>query len=204
MKKKVLILLTLLYFLCCFISVDADTNVKVGETKKIFSNAACIISDCTSSSPSLEVAYNANYCNGTGKSAGEATVEITCSGQEKKVLQVKVIDENAINPIISSDDDDNYSSIDTAKVNCSSLGLLRKDLQGIFKLLKFAAPIIVVVMSTYDFIRAVVGKVDGEMKKAFKKLLKRFVFAMLLFFLPNILDFFLGLIDPSYSTCINS
>lgn len=204
MKRKVLILLTILYFMFCFVRVDAETSVRVGETKEIFNNAACIITNCTSSSSSLTVSYNGNLCKGTGVSEGEVTVEISCSGAEKQTLNVKIIDESSTTTTTTTREDDLYDDVSTAEVNCSSLGMLRKDLQGIFKLFKYAAPILVVLMSTYDFIKAITGKVDGEMKKVFMKFLKRFVFALILFFLPNVLDFLLGLIDPSYSTCINS
>lgn len=87
---------------------------------------------------------------------------------------------------------------------CSPLGALRKDLNGIFNIMKILAPILVVVMSAYDFVKALAGKADDEIKKVFKKFLKRLVFVMILFFLPTLLDFFLGLVDSGYSTCINS
>ena len=46
-------------------------------------------------------------------------------------------------------------------------------------------------------------EVEGDTKKAFMKFIKRLVFAIIFFFLPTILNFFLGLIDPSYSTCVD-
>ena len=87
---------------------------------------------------------------------------------------------------------------------CSALGNILKDLQGVFAAAKILVPILVVVMSAYDFIKAITGKVDGEIKTAFTKFTKRLIFAVIFFFLPSILNFFLGLIDPTYSTCINS
>lgn len=105
----------------------------------------------------------------------------------------------------NTDYDDIYSKVDSdTPVNCGTLGLLRDDLQGIFKVFKIVAPIFVIIFSTYDFIKAITGKVEGEMKKAFTKLLKRLLFAVILFFLPNILDWFLGLISEDYSTCIRN
>lgn len=95
-----------------------------------------------------------------------------------------------------------YENIANAKIYCDSLDLLLQDIEGAFNIFKIVAPIFVVLMSTFDFIRAIVGKVDGDMKKAFVKLMKRFVFAIILFFLPIIINFFLGLWDPNYSTCI--
>ena len=91
-----------------------------------------------------------------------------------------------------------------AAATCSPLGVLKKDIQGIFNIVKIVAPIIVVVFSIYDFIKAMSGKVEGEIKKAFVKLLKRIIFSVVLFFLPTILDWVLGLVDPGYNTCINA
>ena len=89
-----------------------------------------------------------------------------------------------------------------AKTTCSPLGKLRDDIQGIFNLCKIVVPIIVVVFSIYDFIKAMTGKVEGDVKKAFQKLLKRLLFAVIFFFLPTLLDYILGLVDPGYNTCI--
>ena len=180
------------FFKFFIVKVDADTNVKVGETTKIFSNSACVITDCTSLSSALEVSFNENYCQGKGISKEEAvTVEVACKDQGNQTLKVNVLGENES----VSNTKDIYANIEDAQqVQCSALGDLRKDIQGIFN----------IVMSTYDFIRAIAGKVEGETKKAFQKFLKRLAFAIILFFLPNLLDFLLGLIDPSYTTCINS
>lgn len=100
--------------------------------------------------------------------------------------------------------DDPYKDIGSNNVNCDTLGTLRKDLNSVFNIIKIVAPILIIVFSIYDFIKAAAGKVEGEMKKAFSKLLKRIIFAVILFFLPTILDYFLGLVNPGYTTCINS
>ncbi len=202
MKKKILIFLSFFLLLCFIVKVDADTNVKVGETTKIFSNSACVITDCTSLSSALEVSFNENYCQGKGISKEEAvTVEVACKDQGNQTLKVNVLGENES----VSNTKDIYANIEDAQqVQCSALGDLRKDIQGIFNIVKIVVPGLIIVMSTYDFIRAIAGKVEGETKKAFQKFLKRLAFAIILFFLPNLLDFLLGLIDPSYTTCINS
>ena len=116
------------------------------------------------------------------------TAEIKNISNEIQVLQV----ENEYNEVIEG------------VADCSALGLLHKDLQGILNVIKWVAPILVVAMSVYDFIKAITGKVDGEAKKAFQKMLKRLIFAVILFFLPMILDYFLGLVDPSWETCLNN
>lgn len=203
MKRMIKILLILCVV---FLSklVYADTNIKVGETTKIFENASCKITSCTTSDSSVTLSFDENSCSATGKSKGEAKVEIVCDGQtEKKNINIKISDKNDSSSTTIDDDTTLYDNVTSAEVNCSSLGLLRKDLQGIFTLFKIIAPILVVVLSIYDFIKALTGKVEGETKKVFMKLIKRLVFAMILFFLPGVLDFFLGLVDPGYTTCIN-
>jgi len=99
-------------------------------------------------------------------------------------------------------DDDAYQNIGTATTDCKSLGLFKDDLNMIFKIIKIVAPILVIVFSVYDFIKAAAGKVEGEMKKAFSKLLKRMIFAIILFFLPTVLNYFLGLAIPGFEGCI--
>lgn len=99
-------------------------------------------------------------------------------------------------------DDDAYQNIGSATVNCGSLGLFKDDLNMIFKIIKIVAPILVIVFSVYDFIKAAAGKVEGEIKKAFSKLLKRLLFAIILFFLPTVLNYFLSLAIPGFEGCI--
>lgn len=91
-----------------------------------------------------------------------------------------------------------------ASTVCSPLGVLKQDIQGAFNVVKIVAPILVIVFGIYDFIKAMTGKVEGDMKKAFQKLMKRIIFAIILFFLPMILDWILGLVDPGYNTCITA
>ena len=118
--------------------------------------------------------------------------------EEVKTQNIRVYDA----PVLMADT--NYNNVtNSQQLKCSSLGSLMKDIQGIFNVFKIAVPIIVVFASTYDFIKAVATKVEGETKTAFQRLLKRLLFAMVLFFIPNLINFFLGLIDPSYSSCVN-
>ena len=201
--KKIINLILIIYVCFFGISVYADTNIKVGESKT-FKNASCKVTNCISSTNNVTISFDENECKYTGASIGEALVEVTCEGKtEPQKININVKDKN-VNNSNGNYSTTLYDNVTNSEVNCSSLGMLRKDLQGIFKIFKIVAPILVIVLSIYDFIKAITGKVDGEMKKVFMKLLKRLAFALILFFLPNILDFFLGLVDSGYSTCINS
>lgn len=196
MKK--IIALILIFIGCLSINVNADTSIKVGE-EGTFKNNSCKITSCTSNNNNVSVTFDENSCKYSGISVGSSTINVVCEDNSKS----QTISVNVVDGTVSTNNNDQYADITTAEVNCDSLGLLRKDLQGIFKVFKIVAPILVIVFSTYDFIKALTGKVEGEMKKAFTKFLKRLLFAVILFFLPSILDWFLGLIDNGYTTCIN-
>ena len=107
--------------------------------------------------------------------------------------------------LFNIDTDGNYNDVTASeKIECDKLGILNEDIKSLFKIVKIIVPILVVVFSIYDFVKAFTGKVEGEMKKAFMKLVKRFIFAVILFFLPDLLELVLKWVDPRYTTCINS
>ncbi len=87
-------------------------------------------------------------------------------------------------------------------VNCNSMGDLKTDLNNLFNVLKIVIPLLVIGLSMYDFIKAITAKDDKDIKKAFQKLIKRFVYAVLLFFLPVLINLLLDLIGTNSSVCI--
>lgn len=203
--KKIIKMLLIICVVFSIKTVNADTYMRVGETTNIFKNSSCKITSCSSTSDAVSLTFDEASCSATGEKKGAAKIEITCDGEvEKKNININVLDANATINTGDNYDSTLYDNVVSAEVNCSTLGSLRGDLQGIFNVFKIVAPILVIAMSVYDFIKAFTGKVEGEMKKAFTKLVKRLIFAVILFFLPNILDFFLGLVDPGYTTCINN
>ena len=74
-------------------------------------------------------------------------------------------------------------------------------LQQILNFIKIIGPILVVVLSSVDFIQVIVKSDDEAMAKAQKKLIKRLILAALLFFIPTlvqtILDIFGITGDPT-------
>ena len=74
-------------------------------------------------------------------------------------------------------------------------------LQQILNFIKVIGPILVVVLSSIDFIQVIVKSDDEAMAKAQKKLIKRLILAALLFFIPTlvqaILDIFGITGDPT-------
>ena len=92
-----------------------------------------------------------------------------------------------------------------AEVNCNSLfsDEIKADLENILKIMRIAAPLVVILFTTFEFISAMVSNDKEALNKAASKLMKRLVLVALLFFLPIILNLLLSFIDAKYSTCIS-
>lgn len=86
--------------------------------------------------------------------------------------------------------------------NCSSLGNFKGDLENIFKAFKIVAPILTLVLSSFEFLSAITSKQAEGLKGATKKFTTRLVLVVILYFLPIILDLILDLAFPGASTCI--
>lgn len=86
--------------------------------------------------------------------------------------------------------------IESEAINCESIfksngeyNSLYYALQDAFNVIKFAAPILVVVLSTIDYVKAITSHDAEGLKKANEKFIKRLVIGILIFLLPFILDF---------------
>lgn len=99
--------------------------------------------------------------------------------------------------------------IENDNINCNSIFVKNGEynqlyyvLQDGFTLIKFAAPILVIVLSSMDYIKAIVSHDAEDLKKANGKFTKRLVIGVLIFLLPFLLDFLFeafGLFD--LNTC---
>lgn len=64
-----------------------------------------------------------------------------------------------------------------------------KDLYGILKIFKIAAPLIIVALTIWEVVNSLLkGDVTSEFKTLYKKFLKRLMYAVILFFLPILVD----------------
>lgn len=88
---------------------------------------------------------------------------------------------------------------------CDSLlgPAFKKDLEQIFKIMLVAGPLIVVVLTSVEFISAIASKDDDAIKKCTAKLTTRLILVAVLFFLPILLNLLLSFLDEKYTTCIN-
>ena len=82
------------------------------------------------------------------------------------------------------------------------LNELGEFVDGLFTLIKIAAPALVIILSTVDYVKAITNSDDSSMKKVTQKIGKRIIFGFLIFLLPFLLDLLFhlfGLYD--LSTC---
>ncbi|MBR1417076.1 MAG: hypothetical protein IJ572_04590 [Bacilli bacterium] len=74
-------------------------------------------------------------------------------------------------------------------------------LQVIFNIIKFLGPVLVLLMTILDLVRLTAEqKQDGELKKLGVKTVKRFLYAVILFVLPSLINGIFELIGL-YGTC---
>lgn len=72
---------------------------------------------------------------------------------------------------------------------------------NVLKWAKYIAPILVIILSILDFIKAIAAQNDDDMKKAQGKFVKRLIVAALLFLLPLIINFMLKTFGLYNSAC---
>ena len=80
---------------------------------------------------------------------------------------------------------------------CGDLGSVIKILKAIYVLLQWAIPIVLILFGAIDLGKAVIASKEDEMKKAQSTLIKRIVYAVVIFFLFAIVSLVIGLVADS-------
>ena len=73
-------------------------------------------------------------------------------------------------------------------------------LQIAFTIMKFAGPLLCIIFSSIEFVKAVVADDKDALTKATKKSITRVVLALVMFFVPVLVDFLFPLLG-FYGTC---
>lgn len=77
------------------------------------------------------------------------------------------------------------------------LGPVIKLATNVVKILQFAIPIALIIYGMIDLGKAVIAGKEDEMKKAQGTLLKRFIYAVLIFFVVILVNFVIGLVSDT-------
>lgn len=136
-------------------------------------------------------------------------------------LQLTVVDQNGINPEYENDRESsdrieeitqelekrkeewkNYEgsiSFGTPIINATCEGILGPDLLDDISLvltwIRIAVPIIVILLGSMDFAKAVLSDEQQELKKATSRFVKRCIIAVAIFFVPSIIMYLISFID---------
>lgn len=83
-----------------------------------------------------------------------------------------------------------YAEKSYAEKKCEGVlsGEFTEFLQNVFGLMKIAGPILVIIMTTADLIKAVASGGKDDLSKLGSKTIKRLIYAVLLFVIPSLLD----------------
>lgn len=96
---------------------------------------------------------------------------------------------------------ENENNSGDSDTDCNVLGEFGKDLQSIFNVFKIVAPILTLVLSTYDFVVSITSKSAEGLQKSSKKFVTRLVLVVLLYLLPTLINLLLQLTIGG-STCV--
>lgn len=80
---------------------------------------------------------------------------------------------------------------------CGELGAIIRLLKSVFTLLQWGIPIVLILFGAIDLGKAVMASKDDEMKKAQGTLIKRVVYAVLIFFLFTIVTLVISMVSDS-------
>ncbi len=104
---------------------------------------------------------------------------------------------------INGDGEIETPPVDIQKINfCAEARVLRAFKIGGYLLfaLKILVPLIIIILGSIDFAKAVIDTGDKANKEALSMLIKRLIIGIIIFLLPTILDFLLGFIDGAKET----
>ena len=92
---------------------------------------------------------------------------------------------------------------------CKDLGPIIKILKAVYVILQWAIPILLILFGAIDLGKAVIASKEDEMKKAQGVLIKRIIYAVVIFFLFTIVNLVIGLVadantDNDSSSIINN
>lgn len=95
-----------------------------------------------------------------------------------------------------------YAANETGTAACKGLfgDTLTGMVQDALDLMKIAGPILLIVMTIIDLIKAVASGGKDDLSKLGTKTLKRLIYAVLLFVIPSLLDWLFSLFSI-YGTC---
>ena len=80
---------------------------------------------------------------------------------------------------------------------CNELGPIISIIKTVIDIVRFAVPCVLIVIGTFDIFKAVVASKEDEIKAAQKLLIKRVIYAVVIFLIPTIVMLVLNIVSKS-------
>lgn len=80
---------------------------------------------------------------------------------------------------------------------CAQIGPIVSVVKTVFRILQWAIPIVLILFGAVDLGKAVIAGKEDEMKKAQSTLIKRLIYAVLIFFVFTIVSLVMALVGGS-------
>lgn len=106
----------------------------------------------------------------------------------------------------SSSSSSTSSNVSTSSSNCPVFGdpedntTVAYYMQSAFNIMKFAGILLAIIFTVIDLFKAITTQDDAALKKVGSKTIKRVLYAILIFFLPDLINLLLHLVGL-YGTC---
>ena len=80
---------------------------------------------------------------------------------------------------------------------CQDASIILKTVVAVVKIVRWVVPILLIVLITFDLVKAMTGNIDDkEKKEAFSKMVKRIIYALIVFLVPTLINFIFLQIAP--------
>ncbi|MFI3307323.1 MAG: hypothetical protein R3Y21_02025 [Mycoplasmatota bacterium] len=186
-------------------------------------NSSLIQSDSNSLSDALDaqllVSLNAVY--GTEMTSLPSYLSaFTADSKEYVLSQVSSFLTNCVDSDVYTEEEiaiveqtlttfDSYSPTTNTEFNtdvsgCDLISPLTDELNGIFEFIRVGLIGLLIALTLLDFFKALTSEKEDELKKAYTKLIKRVIIVAILFILPALINFILGIFIPDLNTCIDN
>ena len=80
-------------------------------------------------------------------------------------------------------------------MQCTYLNPIISIIKTVLSIVQWAIPIILIVIGTFDIMKAVIASKEDEIKAAQKLLIKRVVYAVVIFLIPTIVYFVFNIVS---------
>ena len=184
------------------LEVEASTSYISGSATCSSDNPSCVSTNSSTASSSI-----GSYSCTLHAIAPNCSANVTVgSGNGTKIVHVQTKDKNYWWNEVEDNESDNSSNnsgtltcdyIFGSYTNPEDFGFY---LAKLLEIIKFAGPILVVVMTIVDLIKVLANGKNDELTKFVVKTIKRLIYAILLFIIPSLLDFVFKLVGI-YGVC---